>query len=84
MGSKALSADDVRPALEKMKEQLIGVFAKSDSFHSFRYYFPTHCSFSRAGPTLWNVLPEDLRSTVCMNKFKTHLKTYYFKIAFNV
>ena len=29
MGSKALSADDVRPALEKMKEQLIGVFAKS-------------------------------------------------------
>ena len=41
-------------------------------------------SFSRAGPTLWNALPEDLRSTVCMNKFKTHLKTYYFKIAFNV
>ena len=41
-------------------------------------------SFSRAGPTLWNALPEDLRSTVCMNKFKTHLKTYYLKIAFNV
>ena len=41
-------------------------------------------SFSRAGPTLWNALPEDLRSTVCMNKFKTHLKTYYFKIAYNV
>ena len=41
-------------------------------------------SFSRAGPTLWNAPPEDLRSTVCMNKFKTHLKTYYFKIAFNV
>ena len=41
-------------------------------------------SFSRAGPTLWNALPEDLRSTLCMNKFKTHLKTYYFKIAFNV
>ena len=41
-------------------------------------------SFSRAGPTLWNALPEDLRSTVCMNKFKTHHKTYYFKIAFNV
>ena len=41
-------------------------------------------SFSRAGPTLWNARHEDLRSTVCMNKFKTHLKTYYFKIAFNV
>ena len=41
-------------------------------------------SFSRAGLTLWNALPEALRSTVCMNKFKPHLKTYYFKIAFNV
>ena len=41
-------------------------------------------SFSRARPTLWNALPEDLRSTVCMNTFKTHLKTYYFNIAFNV
>ena len=41
-------------------------------------------SFSRAGPTLWNALPEDLRSTECMNKFKAHLKTFYFKIAFNV
>ena len=41
-------------------------------------------SFSHAGPTLWNALPEDLRSTECMNIFKTQLKTYYFKIAFNV
>ncbi|KAK2185638.1 hypothetical protein NP493_229g02039 [Ridgeia piscesae] len=39
-------------------------------------------SFSRAGPTLWNALPKDLRSTECMNnKFKS---TFYFKIAFNV
>ena len=30
-------------------------------------------SFSHAGPTLWNTLPEDLRSTECMNKFKAHL-----------
>ena len=41
-------------------------------------------SFFRAGPTLWNALPEDLRSTECMNKFKAHLRTFYFKIAFNV
>ena len=40
-------------------------------------------SFSRTGPTLWNALPEDLRSTECMNKFKAHLKTFYFKIACN-
>ena len=31
-----------------------------------------------------NALPEDLRSTECMNTFKVHLKTLYFKIAFNV
>ena len=43
-----------------------------------------HRSFSRARPTLWNALPEDLRSTECMNKFKAHLKTFYFQIAFNV
>ena len=41
-------------------------------------------SFSRAGPTLWNALPEDLRSTECMDKFKAHLKTFYFIIVFNV
>jgi hypothetical protein len=41
-------------------------------------------SFSRAGPTLWNALPGNLRSTECMNTFKVHLKTFYFKIAFNV
>ena len=51
-------------------------------FHNLERY--GRRSFSRAGPTLWNALPEELRSTVCMNKFKTHLKTYYFKIAFNV
>ena len=41
-------------------------------------------SFSRAGPTLWNALPEDLCSTECINKFKAQLKTFYFKTAFNV
>lgn len=41
-------------------------------------------SFSRAGPTLWNSLPEDLRLTGCMDTFKARLKTHYFKLAFNV
>ena len=34
--------------------------------------------------TLWIPLPEDVRSTECMKTFKAHLKTFYFKIAFNV
>ena len=41
-------------------------------------------SFSRAGPTLWNALPEDLRLTGCLDTFKTRFKTHYFKISFNV
>ena len=41
-------------------------------------------SFSRAGPTLWNSLPEDLRLNGCMDTLKARLKTHYFKLAFNV
>ena len=41
-------------------------------------------SISRAGPTLWNSLPEDLRLTCCTDTFKARLETHYFKLAFNV
>ena len=41
-------------------------------------------SLSRAGPTVWNALPEDLRLTGCMDTFKARLETYYFKLVFNV
>ena len=40
-------------------------------------------SFSCAGPTLWNALPEDLRVIANINTFKAKLKTHYFKVAFN-
>ena len=50
--------------------------------HNVEHY--GHRSFSRAGPTLWNALPEDLRLTGCMDTFKARLKTHYFKLAFNV
>ena len=41
-------------------------------------------SFSRAGPTLWNSLLEDLRLTGCLETLKARLKTHYFKLTFNV
>ena len=41
-------------------------------------------SFPRAGPTLWNTLPEELRLIDNMNTFKARLKTHYFKLAFNI
>ena len=50
--------------------------------HNLERYYGRR-SFSRAGPTLWNALHEELRSTECINTFKAHLKTY-FKIVFTV
>ena len=41
-------------------------------------------SFSLAAPTLWDVLPVSLRSIKCISTFKSNLKTYLFKLAFNI
>ena len=41
-------------------------------------------SFSVAAPTLWNALPVSLRSMKCISTFKSNLKTYLFKLAFNI
>ena len=41
-------------------------------------------SFSCAGPVLWNSLPEDMRLADSLNSFKSHLKTHYFKLAYNL
>ena len=41
-------------------------------------------AFSTCAPSLWNSLPSHLRSIDNLNTFKTSLKTYLFKRAFNV
>ena len=41
-------------------------------------------SFSVAAATLWNALPVSLRSIKCIFTFKSNLKTYLFKLAFNI
>ena len=41
-------------------------------------------SFSCAGPVLWNSLPEDMRLADSLNSFKSHLKTHYFKLSYNL
>ena len=41
-------------------------------------------SFSVAAPTLWNALPVSLRSIKYISTFKSNLKTYLFKLAFNI
>ena len=41
-------------------------------------------SFSCAGPVLWNSLREDMRLADSLNSFKSHLKTHYFKLAYNL
>ena len=40
-------------------------------------------SFSHAGPSVWNDLPEDLRAVADSAKFRQQLKTYFFTRAFN-
>ncbi len=37
-----------------------------------------------AGPTLWNKLPPDMRTITDLGLFKARLKTYLFRLAFNV
>jgi hypothetical protein len=41
-------------------------------------------AFSVCSPSLWNVLPEELKYSVNVKKFKESLKTHLFKIAFNI
>ena len=41
-------------------------------------------SFRVAAPTLWNALPANLGSIKCISTFKSNLKTYLFKLAFNI
>ena len=37
-------------------------------------------AFCVSGPTIWNSLPESLRSITCTATFKRHLKTHFFNI----
>jgi len=39
-------------------------------------------AFSVAGPTVWNSLPESVRSAETLASFKRKLKTYLFNISF--
>jgi len=39
-------------------------------------------AFSVAGPTVWNSLPESVRSAETLSSFKRKLKTYLFNISF--
>ena len=36
-------------------------------------------AFSTAGPTLWNALPDHMRSLTCLETFKKSLKTFLFR-----
>src|SRR6218665_2159240 len=37
------------------------------------------CSFSVAGLTAWNCLPNHMKNTSSLENFKSHLKTHLFK-----
>ena len=41
-------------------------------------------AFSVVAPKLWNRLPPELRGVTSVDQFKAHLKTYLFKLAYDV
>jgi hypothetical protein len=41
-------------------------------------------AFARSGPFLWNKLPLEIRSSPSVTVFKSKLKTYLFKLAYNL
>ena len=41
-------------------------------------------SFSFAGPFMWNILPENCKCAPTLSTFKQRLKTYLFKLAYDV
>ena len=41
-------------------------------------------AFSAAAARLWNQLPPELRSAISVDQFRTQLKTYLFKLAYDV
>ena len=41
-------------------------------------------SFRRSAPILWNNLPDSLRLESNFSIFKKHLKTYFFKLSYNI
>ena len=45
-------------------------------------YNKTNGAFCHSAPRIWNALPYNIRSESDLNKFKTLLKTHYFKLAF--
>ncbi len=40
-------------------------------------------AFSSYAPKLWNSLPADIREANSLGIFKSRLKTFYFRLAFN-
>ena len=41
------------------------------------------CSFSIAGPTAWNSLPDHVRNAPSLETFKSKLKTHLFRLSYN-
>ena len=48
--------------------------------------FSHYCErcLQRVGPKLWNELPLEIKSSTTIDSFKACLKTYLFKLAFDI
>ncbi len=66
-----------KDGLRSAKQQLLEVKTSNGKTYGNR-------PFSVAAPSLWNELPGELRKCVTTDRFKSMLKTYLFKKAFDV
>ena len=68
-----------RPARKLRSSSQVLLSVKSYNLKSCGYR-----SSSVAAPILWNSLPATIRNTTDIDSFKSSLKTYFFKLAFNL
>ncbi len=54
------------------------------AFPRTRYKTKGDRAFTVRAPKLWNSLPVDIRSSVCVSVFKGRLKTYLYRCTFNI
>ena len=73
-----VNSNRLRTGLRSKSEfkKLVVPFCKKKTF--------ANRSFSVSGPTVWNSLPSDIRSSENIQTFKRKLKTHYFRLAFNI
>ena len=81
-----LSPEYIRNMIHPQTEKKYGLRINEDAFllqnPPAPRYSKTNGAFSHSAPKVWNALPYNIRSESSLQKFKSLLKTHFFKLAF--